>query len=79
MTESSDTGTGEGAKFGIFISYRRRDTAAGYAGRLRGDLRREFPDAEIFFDVESMPQFIGKKFSVIIDRDARLLPTCCWR
>ncbi|MBL8424305.1 MAG: SUMF1/EgtB/PvdO family nonheme iron enzyme [Candidatus Accumulibacter phosphatis] len=38
---------------GIFISYRRED-AAGWAGRLVPDLRREFPGGDVFHDITSL-------------------------
>lgn len=38
----------------IFISYRRNDTA-DMAGRLYGDLKKKFSNAEIFFDANEIP------------------------
>lgn len=38
---------------GIFISYRRED-ASGWAGRLTADLRREFPQSDVFQDIASI-------------------------
>ena len=67
MADRSDTGAGEGAPFGIFICYRRSDTVAGHADRLRIELKQQFPDAEIFFDVESMPRYHGLLFTDVIE------------
>jgi len=39
----------------IFISYRRSDSAAGYAMSLAQQLREEFGDARVFRDVRSIP------------------------
>ncbi len=54
----------------IFISYRRED-AAGWAGRLAADLRREFPHAEVFQDIASIG--IGEDF---VDAMRRALESC---
>ena len=70
MGNTEDTTSQEDEPLGIFISYRRED-AAGHAGRLHDSLSRRFPDAQIFFDVETMRQFTGRKFSVIIDAALR--------
>ena len=66
MADGSDTDTGQGAPFGIFISYRRSDNVGGHAGRLRDALTNKFDDLEVFFDVESMPRFMGLDFEDII-------------
>lgn len=39
----------------IFISYRRDDTAAGHAGRLRADLARRYGKDKVFMDLASEP------------------------
>lgn len=39
---------------GIFISYRREDTAA-YARALHGELKQSFPKQKIFLDVDDIP------------------------
>src|SRR4051812_8092563 len=39
---------------GIFISYRRTDTA-GYAGRLAEELRARFGRSNVFMDVDTIP------------------------
>ena len=54
----------------IFISYRRQD-AAGWAGRLAADLRREFPQTEVFQDIASIG--IGEDF---VDAMRRALESC---
>src|SRR5687767_4485570 len=51
---------------GIFISYRRGDTA-GSAGRLYEDLQRRFPGLQIFFDVDGIVP--GQDFRTAIDRN----------
>src|ERR1700674_385180 len=38
---------------GIFVSY-RRDDSSGHAGRLVAALREQFPQCEIFFDLQSI-------------------------
>ena len=52
---------------GLFISYRREDTAP-YAGRLCDFLRREFPDDDIFMDIDAIDP--GEDF---VDRINRTL------
>jgi len=49
---------------GIFISYRREDSA-GYAGRLYDRLRQHFGEDHIFLDVQTEP---GRDFEVEIDK-----------
>jgi formylglycine-generating enzyme required for sulfatase activity len=53
----------------IFLSYRRED--GGWAGRLAGDLRREFSEGEVFQDIASIE--IGEDF---IDATRRSLARC---
>jgi hypothetical protein len=60
----------KGELAGIFISYRRED-AAGWAGRLAADLRREFPQTEVFQDIASIG--IGEDF---VDAMRRALESC---
>jgi hypothetical protein len=55
---------------GIFISYRRADSA-GYAGRIFDRLRREFGDSEVFRDVDDIDG--GTRFPEAI---ARQLEDC---
>jgi len=50
---------------GIFVSYRRDDTA-GFAGRLYDDLVERLPDARIFMDVDAIEP--GQDFVEAIDR-----------
>jgi hypothetical protein len=50
---------------GIFISYRRGDSQ-GSAGRLFDDLKRRFPQEQIFIDVDSIA--IGEDFQDAIER-----------
>lgn len=50
---------------GIFISYRREDSAP-YAGRLCDLLRRDFPDVAIFMDIDAIAP--GEDFVRGIDR-----------
>lgn len=50
---------------GLFISYRREDTAP-YAGRLCDFLRREFPDDDIFMDIDAIDP--GEDFVDAINR-----------
>src|SRR5688572_2423484 len=49
---------------GIFFSYRRSDSA-GYTGRLMDDLKSQFPDNEVFRDVEAIEA--GADFVEAID------------
>jgi hypothetical protein len=49
---------------GIFISYRRSDSA-GYTGRLMDDIKVQFPDNEVFRDVEAIEA--GADFVEAID------------
>jgi hypothetical protein len=49
---------------GVFISYRREDTA-GYSGRLFDHLSRHFGKAHIFIDIDAVP--IGHDFVKVID------------
>ena len=38
----------------IFVSYRRGDSQ-GWAGRIVADLRRAFPEMEVFHDIAAVP------------------------
>jgi formylglycine-generating enzyme required for sulfatase activity len=58
---------------GIFISY-RRDDSAGHTGRLYDRLEREFPDARVFMDVERI--IAGDDFSRVIDQTLRSCEVC---
>jgi hypothetical protein len=49
---------------GIFISYRREDSA-GYAGRLFADLKRRFAQDQIFIDVAGIA--LGRDFRKVVD------------
>jgi formylglycine-generating enzyme required for sulfatase activity len=49
---------------GIFISYRREDSA-GHAGRLYDRLVREFPEVRVFMDVERIAS--GEDFARVIE------------
>jgi len=49
----------------IFISYRREDSG-GWTGRLAADLRREFPNAQVFQDIASIE--IGEDFVEVVRR-----------
>jgi hypothetical protein len=53
-----------GRRGGIFISYRREDTAP-YAGRLFDRLRDHFGDQRVFMDVDSIR--LGRDYSEAID------------
>jgi hypothetical protein len=48
---------------GIFLSYRREDTAP-YARLLQFQLRERFPDARVFMDVDSIDA--GLEFAQVI-------------
>jgi hypothetical protein len=50
---------------GLFISYRREDSAP-YAGRLCDHLRRTFPTASVFMDIDAVDP--GADFVNVIDR-----------
>ncbi|MBT0963808.1 SUMF1/EgtB/PvdO family nonheme iron enzyme [Denitromonas iodatirespirans] len=58
---------------GIFISY-RRDDSAGHAGRLYDRLEREFPDIRVFMDVEKIAA--GEDFTHVIDQTLRQCEGC---
>ena len=58
---------------GIFISY-RRDDSAGHAGRLYDRLEREFPDIRVFMDVERIAA--GDDFTRVIDQTLRTCEVC---
>lgn len=58
---------------GIFISY-RRDDSAGHAGRLYDRLEREFPDTPVFMDVERIAA--GEDFTRVIDQTLRACEAC---
>jgi TIR domain/PASTA domain len=49
---------------GIFISYRREDSA-GYAGRLFADLKRRFAQGQIFIDVAGIA--LGRDYRKVVD------------
>ena len=49
---------------GIFISYRREETAA-YAGRIRDRLVQEFGQDQVFMDVDTIE--LGLDFTKVID------------
>jgi hypothetical protein len=53
-----------GAMAGIFISYRRSDSA-GSTGRLMDDLKAQFPDCPVFRDIEAIEA--GADFVEAID------------
>ncbi|MBI1395748.1 MAG: TIR domain-containing protein [Betaproteobacteria bacterium] len=53
---------------GIFVSYRRSDSA-GFAGRLVDDLERQFPGHQLFRDIESIEA--GADFVDAIERALR--------
>jgi TIR domain-containing protein len=53
---------------GVFISYRREDTA-GYSGRLYDHLSRHFGKAHIFIDIDAIP--VGHDFVKVIDERIR--------
>jgi TIR domain len=66
LAESSGTdGGGDGARpaGGIFLSYRREDTAP-YARLLQYQLRERIPDARVFMDVDSIEP--GLDFAEVI-------------
>jgi hypothetical protein len=52
----------------IFVSYRRED-AAGFAGRLKDELKRRFGDVEVFRDVDDIAS--GEDFVERLDRALR--------
>lgn len=58
---------------GIFISY-RRDDSAGHAGRLYDRLEREFPELRVFMDVERIAA--GEDFTRVIDTTLRACEVC---
>ncbi len=58
---------------GIFISY-RRDDSAGHAGRLYDRLEREFPELRVFMDVERIAA--GEDFTRVIDATLRACEVC---
>ena len=58
---------------GIFISY-RRDDSAGHAGRLYDRLEREFPELRVFMDVERIAA--GEDFTRVIDTTLRDCEVC---
>jgi len=58
---------------GIFISYRREDSA-GHAGRLYDRLARDFPDAKIFIDVEQIAS--GDDFARTIESMLQQCEVC---
>jgi len=47
------TNMGEGMNYGVFLSYRRADTA-GHAGRICDDLERHFGTPVVFRDIDSI-------------------------
>jgi len=49
---------------GVFISYRREETAA-YAGRIRDRLVQEFGQDQIFMDIDTIE--LGVDFTKVID------------
>ncbi len=58
---------------GIFISYRREDTA-GHAGRLYDRLKRDFEDVPIFIDVRDIPS--GDDWVLTIEKTMRQCDVC---
>jgi formylglycine-generating enzyme required for sulfatase activity len=58
---------------GIFISY-RRDDSAGHAGRLYDRLKLEFPDTDIFIDVDRIAA--GDDFVATTERILRRCDVC---
>ncbi len=71
MTEASGGVTKEG--LGIFLSYRREDSA-GHAGRLYDRLVRDFSGDRVFIDVERIDS--GEDFARVIETTMRACDVC---